>query len=249
MYKEHSLFEKPNNETIKIWRYLDFTKFVSLLDKQALFFVRADKFPDPFEGSYPQANIVLRPVVYKDLPPEAFEKTQGILSNFRKEIRRFTIISSWHMNDHESAAMWKLYLKSEEGVAIQSTFKHLTESFNNYVEDIFVGKVKYIDYETEWLPEGNSFYPFLHKRKSFEHENELRAIIQKMSIKEGGIDLSQDLYDFGAYIPINLDVLIERIFISPTAPRWFYDLISSIVNRYNLKKEIIKSSLANGPVY
>ena len=66
MYKEHPVFEKPENENTKIWRYLDFTKFVSLLDKSALFFTRADRLNDPFEGSYSKVNIQLRPVVYKD---------------------------------------------------------------------------------------------------------------------------------------------------------------------------------------
>ncbi|KAF5417648.1 MAG: hypothetical protein C5S38_01290 [Candidatus Methanophagaceae archaeon] len=52
MYKEHPAFEKPSDEDIKIWRYIDFTKFVSLLDKKALFFARADRLSDSFEGSY-----------------------------------------------------------------------------------------------------------------------------------------------------------------------------------------------------
>lgn len=63
MYKEHPVFEKPENENAKIWRYIDFTKFVSLLDKSALFFTRADRLGDPFEGSYSRANIKLRPEV------------------------------------------------------------------------------------------------------------------------------------------------------------------------------------------
>ena len=29
-------------------------------------------------------------------------------------------------------------------------------------------------------PEGNTFYPYLHKRKGFEHEKEIRAIVQEI---------------------------------------------------------------------
>lgn len=39
---------------------MDFTKFVSLLAKRALYFARADKLGDPFEGSFSQANIATR---------------------------------------------------------------------------------------------------------------------------------------------------------------------------------------------
>ena len=42
MYKE-SRDCKPPPDNAVLWRYMDFTKFVSLLDKQALFFARADK--------------------------------------------------------------------------------------------------------------------------------------------------------------------------------------------------------------
>jgi hypothetical protein len=49
-YSEHETCLKPANENAKIWRYMDFTKFVSLLEKKALFFCRADKLGDPFEG-------------------------------------------------------------------------------------------------------------------------------------------------------------------------------------------------------
>lgn len=241
MYKEHPAFKKPDNENIKIWRYLDFTKFVSLLDKQALFFTRADKLSDPFEGSYSKANIKLRPIAYKGILPE---KAQRRLSDIYRNSRRFTIINCWHINEYESAAMWKLYLKSDEGIAIQSTFKRLRESFNNYLEDVYVGEVKYIDYETELMPEGNTFYLFLHKRKSFKYEHELRAIIQKIPTKDG-----RELINLGAYISVDVNTLIERIFASPTAPKWFNELVESIVNKYNLKKEVVQSSLVEDPVY
>ncbi|KAF5430684.1 hypothetical protein C5S39_07300 [Candidatus Methanophagaceae archaeon] len=112
-----------------------------------------------------------------------------------------------------------------------------------------IGTVKYIDYETEWLPERYSFNPFLHKRKSFEHERELRAIIQKFPTKGDEIDLTQEIFDIGAYINVDLYTLIEKIFISPTAPKWFNDVVKSIVNKYDLEKEVIQSSLAEGPVY
>ena len=42
MYQEHPSFNPPSDNAT-LWRYMDFTKFVSLLDKSALFFVRADK--------------------------------------------------------------------------------------------------------------------------------------------------------------------------------------------------------------
>lgn len=251
MYEEHSLFEKPTDENAKIWRYLDFTKFVSLLDRQALFFARADMLSDPFEGSYSKANVVLRPNVYKGLAKESLAKMLDGLSTFSKEIRRFTLINCWHISEYESAAMWRLYLKTDEGVAIRSTFRRLADSFRDCVEHtVHIGKVKYIDYETDWLPEGNTFYPFLHKRRSFEHERELRAVIQKLPVAEGrGVDWTKELFDAGVYVPIDLGVLIESVSVSPTALTWFHELVESTTMKYGLKKEVVQSQLGQDPVY
>ena len=63
MYEEHPVFNPPPDDAI-LWRYMDFTKFVSLLEKQALFFARADKLGDSFEGSLSQVNKTLRPTTF-----------------------------------------------------------------------------------------------------------------------------------------------------------------------------------------
>ncbi len=92
-------------------------------------------------------------------------------------------VNCWHMNEHESAAMWKLYLKSDEGIAVQSTYNKLLNSMhdsNDFM--LLVGAVNYIDYNKEVIPFGNAFYPYIHKRKSFEHERELRAVITPSKI-------------------------------------------------------------------
>ena len=39
-----------------LWRYMDVAKFADLLESEALFFARANKLDDPFEGSWPDAN-------------------------------------------------------------------------------------------------------------------------------------------------------------------------------------------------
>ena len=225
---------------------MDFTKFVSLLDKSALFFSRADKLGDPFEGSYSKANIELRPEVYKDkIPPNALKD----FSAFHKAIIRFTAINCWHLNEYESAALWGLYLKSNEGIAIQSTYNRLRDSLKDENHNIYIGKVKYIDYKKDWLPEGNSLYPFVHKMKSFEHERELRAVIQELPSKGGTLDLSKPTFDEGIDVSVNLDALIDKIYLAPTSPKWLHELVYSVTAKYGLNKEIHQSILDDVPSY
>lgn len=251
-YSTNEAFEKPSDENVKIWRYLDFSKFVSLLDRKALFFARADTLGDPFEGSYSKANLKYRPTVYQGKIPEQVLKSASLV--FR-EIRRYTVLSCWNICEYDSAALWKLYLNGD-GVAIQSTFRRLTQCFGSEAaEPVFIGKIKYIDYEKDWMPEGNMFYPFVHKRKSFESEQELRAVVMKFPPPDWNKDtqqlnLTKEVFNRGEYIDIDLDTLVEKVYVSPTSQEWFLDLVKSVSAKYSLEKEIIPSGLADkNPVY
>src|SRR5260370_23091489 len=50
----------PSDQAVKIWRYMDLAKFVGLVDRDTLFFSRADLLGDPFEGSVTQAELLAR---------------------------------------------------------------------------------------------------------------------------------------------------------------------------------------------
>ncbi len=152
--------------------------------------------------------------------------------------------------------MWKVYLKSNEGIAIQSREGGLHDCLRASGKEILVESVKYIDYETDSLPDAGLLTPFLHKRKSFEHERELRALFADNSAlteivtkdrksRPGGISFAS-----GLPIPVDLDRLIERVFVAPTAPGWFQELVKSVLEKYDLKnKEVIKSSINTDPVW
>lgn len=52
-YKEYELCIAPNLDLV-IWRYMSLQKFKFMIKNKALFFCRADKFSDPFEGTLPK---------------------------------------------------------------------------------------------------------------------------------------------------------------------------------------------------
>ena len=49
MISEHSSFEPPADRDVSVWRYMDLAKFLWMLQKNALFFARADQLGDPYE--------------------------------------------------------------------------------------------------------------------------------------------------------------------------------------------------------
>ncbi|QRR35658.1 hypothetical protein JNX00_07295 [Hydrogenophaga sp. YM1] len=251
MYTAHPVFVQPENEEVRVWRYMDFTKFVSLIDSRRLYFTRADKFDDPFEGSWPKMNIIARQNIPPEIPAEAhenFRRAMKGMSEWNKNLPRFTAINCWHMNDHESAAMWKLYLKSEEGIAIQSTYRKLRDAITAE-DDVYLGVVKYIDYESEWVDAKNLFSPFVHKRKSFEHEREVRAVISKWPTGETGFDFTQETIEHGINLRVDLERLIDNIYVAPSAPNWLSGLVTAVVQRYGYSFSVVHSRLNEQPMF
>lgn len=247
MVKEFANRGKLANSNAKIWRYMDFSKLISLLDKKSMFFPRADKLGDPFEGSFPRINVQKRQGVF------TVKGGPGLvtLSDFYREFLKLTAINCWHINEDESDAMWKIYIKGGEGIAIQSTVGKLKASLLKYPEHntIAVGMVAYVNYEEDRIPD-DSLAPYFHKRKSFRHEQEYRAIIQHLKYKQNGeIDVNKSTLQDGIYVPVDVEVLIEHVYISPTCPSWQKDVAQSILSKYRLKRNVKQSKLSEKPQY
>lgn len=224
---------------------MDLAKYVSILETSCLHFARSDLLGDPFEGSYSRGNVELRPSVYSGKVDD-LETALDQMARLAKWIREWTFISCWHMNENESAAMWKLYAKSNEAVAVVSRYSRLAECLPG---DVFLGSVQYIDYETEWLPEGNTLYPFTHKRRSFEHEREARAVVQNLPIEGDAIAVGRSNTETGLYFTVDPAQLIEAVYVAPTAPRWFGELVERLSGRYGQSYPVHRSSLDSEPVY
>lgn len=228
---------------------MDLTKFLDFLNSESLFFARSDKFDDIFEGSFPKGTIEQR---NKRFQTEADNKNlkSPQSTEFWQErgikVKKDHAINCWHMNDHESAAMWKLYLQSREGIAIQSTYSRLVESLSSAPEKIFVGAVDYIDYDKDVIGWGNVLIPYVHKRKSFEHEKELRAIIWKSQLHNSEI---VNLDNGGTRIKTDVKTLVESVYVSPDSPIWLTDLIKDTCNKFGFDFDVINSRLNDSPIF
>jgi hypothetical protein len=248
---------------------MDLGKFLSLLDRSALYFSRVDKLADadPFEGYYTNVDLLTDKLNYEQMCDEWREraniKDENAFNNFVdskrsireyvKAMREVTFINSWHVQEHESAAMWSSYLRSLDGIAVQSTYRRLADALAGYSDfDVFIGLVRYIDYDREAIPWGNALFPFMHKRKSFEHERESRALIwtPQHGRNEIGDSTKNRFHDVsGLHVRVDLNVLIQRIFVAPTAPAWIVELISSLILKFGPVKEVVHSRLADSALY
>jgi hypothetical protein len=161
------------------------------------------------------------------------------------------------MSDIESAALWTMYVPPSGGVAIRSTFDRLRRAFGptDPIPDgdgtprVYIGEITYVDYEEAGIPADNTMWPAMHKRESFSFESELRALHQELpTSEERGIDFMQPTVP-GVSLAVDLDTLIEAVFVSPAAPEWFAGLVASVCARYDLGAPVTQSTLAGSPIY
>jgi hypothetical protein len=238
VYAEHQQCKLPADLNLKVWRYVDLGKLLDLLESRSLFFplmsVLVDA--DPYEGFLGEATIAeIR------RRPDMDEKSKQTLLKLHEDAKKLLYVSCWHMNEQESAAMWSLYIRGGEGLAIQTTVKRLMDSFAVAMDiDVSVGEVQYIDYRSERIGWANIFAPVLRKRASFAHEHELRAIVARTP-KVGD--------QWGARVPIRVEDLIERIVMAPTAPAWLGGLVDRIMHRLGYQFPVERSPLFDRPVY
>lgn len=249
MYRKSIAFKAPTKKSQKIWRYMSLDKYCSLLTTRSLYFSSIYNFEDRWEGVCPPKSckafekayyLKVRKLIpgfrksHKNTPPATF------LSDCTQALAKCCYVNCWYMNDDESAAMWDLYSRKNKGIAIQSTYHDLKMAIATCREEISIGTVSYTDYKRGLIAVDYGLEPVLHKRKSFEHEHELRAVCFK---QENMLKIS---IEKGMLIPVNVNRLIQKVYVHPRSTKAFYEEVRIETERL-LTVPVIKSSLYDVP--
>ena len=204
-FKDHTTFRPAPSEESKLWRYMGLPKYLSLLQDRSLFFCSLEMMArsDPFEGTLPASRFVHRkwasindvPEHIRDkfLSPDEGDpefKLQRLKDNAELRIRhayasrKSYFINCWHLSEFESAAMWDIYSRRNEAIAILSSESRFQAAFANAYQDIMGGKIAYGEYSDEdfEMDDSNAFTPVLHKRNSFSYEQEYRLVYWDTSV-------------------------------------------------------------------
>jgi len=227
MYIHNPNITLPENPETVVWKYLDLSKFLDLLISKKLFMSRSDKFEDQYEGTFSEPT-------FEEI--KRLSENNSAFLDFYKTHREKVIVSSWHINEYESFAMWQIFTQNNEGLAIQSTIGSLQkalEAEKHFKQ--YIGQVNYIDYKKEYIPFDDMFFPFLFKRKSFQYEREIRII--------GDLSNQEIKINEGLKIDIDIKQLIEKIYIHPKSENWYKKLVIELVTKLGFDFEIEKSDL------
>lgn len=227
MYKKNDNIKLPEDPDTIVWKYLDLSKFLDLLMSRKLFMSRSDKFEDQYEGTFSEPT-------YEEI--KKLSENNPEFLQYYKSHREKVVVSSWHINEYESFAMWQIFTQNNEGLAIQSTIGRLQKALKPEINfSQFIGEVNYIDYKKEYIPFDDMFFPFMFKRKSFQYEREVRII---SDLSENNIKIND-----GLKIDVDVNQLIEKIYIHPKSENWYKKLVIELVSKLDYTIEIEKSDL------
>jgi hypothetical protein len=167
---------------------------------------------------------------------------------FLPAIAKTIMVNCWHASEDQSEAMWRLYSDNGKAVAIETTLVALSRSIelkdSSHVVHIY--PVKYLDFfdstlrPPDCVVEGH-LAPLL-KRRSYQHEREVRAFIAKMAPDpRAGADISFWKPE-PARLPIDLQTLVKGIYISPYATAPFPSSVLKVCELLGVGKSFVRQS-------
>jgi len=248
---------------LSAWRYMDLARFITIVDKRALFFPNLSTLSrlDPYEGSIPKFVEESR---FADLD----EKEQRVVRQNRQqralEYLDNALVSCWHLNAGESEAMWALYAQRGYGVAIRTRASDLRQAFPN-ADELSCGKVRYVDYDlgpSEGSIDDRFGNPVMLKRSAFSHEREYRVTTRRSNPRHeerGRVTADRPMADLdgpraadenppyhGEYVSVDLTRLVHEVVVAPDAPSWHHDVLVSVVEAFELDLPVVPSKLRGG---
>ena len=229
-------------DTQRVWRYMSFARFLWMLQKKQLWLSRADLLGDDWEialaGEQLKHVIATRPItpISEPMPTESImERAKRIIQIWRRN----TFVSCWSAADHESHALWSIYCKTSEGVAIQTSLGKLRGS----VGELRVLPVQY------GIPGENRHTPTVadlvtKKRPMYDYEKEVRVV---RFHDDANPDPPQEVP--GRMIDWDAEKIIESIRIHPDADASFREAVISAVDHCapGLKERIVWSDMRDPP--
>ena len=235
MIVENEKLKHPHGNK-KIWRYMDLPKFLDLVTSEELFFANSSTLSDKYEGELPLGNLKTLKRAYmrdKDYSEYQAQEAANMAIEVARDVKSNTLINCWSMNTIESFALWKIYLGSAgSGVGIRTNVKALRKSLSQTDIDIEMGEVSYRNY----LENINKSYIMTRKSPFYKYEQELRLLIDEVEVgkdEKGEKMIIENKHPVGLKVPINVNELIQEIYISPFMGDWFEEMLRKTLTQIN----------------
>lgn len=243
-----------------ILRYIKFQHFKSLLEN-GLYIANADSFVkgengDPFEGEYPE--IFYRDVSSIFLIDRNGKKESGkqLIKKDVSTTRSRVFANCWALSESESVAMWKLFGKEINSIAIQTSVQKLKDEIEYFLSQCDgnlrmlkylrkeIVKIKYIDHHN--LKDREEVFPLSNldmlcrKNFGYEYEKEVRILFDG---SEQGREAIGEKLGESFFLKIRPEIFIDKILVSYRADDSFFNEIKKFTSIFNISDRVEWSKL------
>ena len=248
--------ERSDEEPILVRKYLDLSKFVSLL-QDGIWFSRLDNFDDDYEGRVSDKTVRHRFDQWEYLEFEDDPPPYDLRQMYAAEdeiLRKQSFVSCWRYGGEESAVFWNAYINDGNGVAVETTLDTLSSAMERTHREVLTGKVNYREYKgSDERFAANGVDRVFHKRIAFGDEKELRLLARQelnnldLEVSEtGDIDIEVDA-DPGFNLKVDPGDLIERIILPPEINDRQLTQVVQLMEYHDITAEIWRSMLDVSP--
>lgn len=248
---------EPDAPEVEIWRFMPLMFFEDLIANDELYFCRADLFKQDEAEGIPPENYIRRVI---GLQPYVIEDERSV-SNWMGTLaqdREAFYVNCWHLHRHETAEMWRDFAK--DGVAIRSRYDLLKSVMDSMLDTTHLGLMRYGEERLNRTGRMNVLQFINTKRKCFERECEVRAILwcpDPFAGKNRHIDVNN--FPHPRPLPenalhhwvhpfkrrrVDLKALICGIVVSPWASEEVFEKVKAWVRVKNHSYEVGRSNLA-----
>jgi hypothetical protein len=175
------------------------------------------------------------------------QQVEGRRQELSRILRDRYAVSCWYKNDIEPDAFWSLYSDRTTGIAVKSTVGRLKAALASSERDITLGAVSYLRSDQP-IYFGGVLKQFFWKRKNFEYEQEVRAVVGLKSPTSMMQALNGVVSERGGIgVRVDLLELIDCVVISPLSPSWFEDSVKQLALRFDKALRFEQSALKSVP--
>ena len=271
-------FQTPDNEAI-LWRYMDFTKFLSMLSSKTLWCSSAASFTDPFEGAvgYLENKAAARAAEEERLKQWRMKDALNQDPEYKRIHNAFrdTLpgISQAKLTDEEYAAYAakrlldsaeKTNMSFRQGTYINCWYESDFESiamWQLYSKDNQNAIAIKSSYQRLIAAIGNAKAK-IGRVNYIDYANPPQQFGGKYWYKSNHFEHENEVrlmpewritdwdnIPTGMQLPVELSLLISDVYVSPWAQPWLLNLVRELCMMYNLDVPVVESIIAKKPYY
>ena len=262
--------EEGSGSDLTIWRYMDLSRFISMLSTSKLWFAKAATLhDDPWEGfgtaewfKAPLEDCSPKWITHETdhkktniSVPQMIDLFGQMSAEYYEHAGEHLYVNSWCLGATESMAMWQIYGSLGSGIAVESSVERYKRAARFEVGPSYYefGGVKYHD-ELELAPEIHGDYRMTVPAPGTGVGREiLKLAFHKRSCYSYEREWRAAFFQgprpevAGLHETFDLDELISKVYVGPRAQGFLFDVVAAVMDKFALQKMLRRSELLSAP--